>query len=79
MPDIVDRAQEHIEREQEAMLARLRQSHAPPPVALNHKRACCDCGCDIPPARLRANPAATRCIECETDEEQLQKHYRRPL
>ena len=26
---------------------------------------CADCGCDIPPARLHANPEALRCIRCQ--------------
>ncbi|RZJ12270.1 MAG: TraR/DksA family transcriptional regulator [Rubrivivax sp.] len=26
---------------------------------------CIDCGCDIPPARLQAQPAAARCTSCQ--------------
>ena len=26
---------------------------------------CVDCGCDIPQARLHANPEALRCISCQ--------------
>jgi DnaK suppressor protein len=26
---------------------------------------CVDCGIDIPPARLRAQPSATRCVTCQ--------------
>jgi DnaK suppressor protein len=31
---------------------------------------CVDCGVDIPPARLQAQPAAPRCIACQTQAEQ---------
>lgn len=30
---------------------------------------CEDCGCDIPPARLHANPFTTRCVDCQTKAE----------
>jgi DnaK suppressor protein len=30
---------------------------------------CIDCGIDIPPARLQAQPAAARCIECQRNHE----------
>ena len=26
---------------------------------------CVDCGCDIPPARLQAQPSAARCLPCQ--------------
>lgn len=31
--------------------------------------ACTDCGEPIPPARIEALPLATRCVDCEADEE----------
>lgn len=30
---------------------------------------CADCGTDIPKARLRARPEATRCLECQSARE----------
>jgi DnaK suppressor protein len=30
---------------------------------------CIDCGCDVPPARLQAQPAAARCIACQEKHE----------
>lgn len=35
---------------------------------------CIDCGADIPPARLRANPAALRCHNCQTQYENTYAH-----
>jgi len=35
---------------------------------------CADCGADIPMARLRAQPAALRCVACQ---ERREKTYRR--
>lgn len=33
-------------------------------------RECDDCGEQIPRARLQANPAATRCVQCQAKHEQ---------
>lgn len=33
-------------------------------------RECGECGLPIPPARLRANPYAFRCIDCQTEAEE---------
>lgn len=35
--------------------------------------SCLDCGLPIPAARLAAWPSATRCVECQADQEQQQK------
>lgn len=32
-------------------------------------RECVDCGTDIPPARRRVHPSATRCLPCQEIEE----------
>ena len=39
----------------------------PPSTALRSYGFCVDCGYEIDPARLRANPPATRCIVCQMD------------
>lgn len=36
---------------------------------------CIDCQEAIEPARLKAEPTATRCIYCQTAEEKLQRQY----
>ena len=35
---------------------------------------CSDCGEDIPPARLDANPSATRCTRCQQEFERHRRH-----
>ena len=32
---------------------------------------CVDCGCDIPLARLQAEPSAARCVACQQRAEQV--------
>jgi len=36
---------------------------------------CADCGVDIPFARLRVDPQATRCVVCQAEEEQRQRRH----
>lgn len=52
--------------------------------ALDRMRAgsygeCLDCGCDIPVARLEAQPAALRCIACQEKFEQSHEQLKVPL
>jgi phage/conjugal plasmid C-4 type zinc finger TraR family protein len=42
-----------------------RAKSATPPLPVG-ERLCRDCDKPIPKARLKANPAATRCIACQT-------------
>lgn len=37
---------------------------------------CADCGADIPVERLRSQPLALRCIDCQTDSEYLSRMHR---
>ena len=73
MPDIIDRASEQEERHRaqslldyEARRQRERAAAAPPA----RRRACADCGDQIPPRRLRAQPGTTRCTPCQARQEQ---------
>jgi len=66
MADEIDRAQYHNELyQQQAMDAHYRKcgvgayDHTP------ESGICIDCDSPIAPARLRVNPAALRCIDCQ--------------
>lgn len=37
---------------------------------------CADCGADIPVERLRSQPLALRCIDCQSDSEYLSRMHR---
>lgn len=39
---------------------------------------CDDCGDEIPEKRLKLQPHAARCVDCQSEHELLQVHYRRP-
>src|SRR5687768_10684243 len=39
---------------------------------------CADCGIEIDPARLKAQPAALRCVECQTQVERTHAHRETP-
>ena len=39
---------------------------------------CDDCGVDIPEKRLKLQPHASRCVECQSAHEHHKMHYRRP-
>jgi phage/conjugal plasmid C-4 type zinc finger TraR family protein len=68
--DDADRADDLIERERAAALARcLCPSAEPPRLALDGTRLCLDCGERIPTARLRVLPRALRCVHCAADHE----------
>ena len=45
-------------------------------VAREEYGVCESCGDDIPFARLKADPQATRCLACQADEERRQKRHR---
>ena len=62
--DDADRAQQFEEAEREAALAARKQA-APLTLVKRGPRCCCDCGAIIPAARLRAAPAAERCVDCQ--------------
>lgn len=76
MSDIVDRAQE---REQ-VNLHRALRSHAEraavraAPLVVDGKRVCTDCFDPLTKKRLKANPDAVRCVDCQ---ELKEKQFRR--
>lgn len=73
--DIIDRANDYAVRLNDAALARhasLTQSARPTQALVNARtgrRVCLDCYEPIPKKRLKANPHAIRCTECQTDHE----------
>lgn len=70
MTDIIDQAQENDELfSQNALTAHLNKSKIATPPKRRFtmtKRKCKDCDTPIPAKRLKANPAATRCVVCQT-------------
>ena len=54
----------HAERERDAEELRDIEA-ARERMARGHYGQCIDCGTDIPPARLRAQPWAARCVACQ--------------
>jgi len=66
MSDAVDLAEERLDAERallgHALAHRLRPSGAV---------ECEDCGCDIPAARRKAAPFATRCVACQEQSERM--------
>jgi RNA polymerase-binding transcription factor len=60
-----------VQAEQERDVDELRQiAAAKERMARGEYGRCVDCGVDIPPARLQAQPAAARCIPCQQRYEQ---------
>lgn len=70
MPDPVDHATDHIEREAAAReeLRRARQDAGPAPVYVDGQPTCAECGNDLPEARATAGRG--RCVECQSHFEQ---------
>lgn len=67
MTDAADRAQEREEADRDAALARARDNTAhEAPFEIEGRRVCLDCFEPIDKRRLKANPAAVRCLECQT-------------
>ncbi|MFT3857643.1 MAG: TraR/DksA family transcriptional regulator [Aquabacterium sp.] len=70
-PDMVDVAQSrritdfrHAERERDQLeLTEIAEAQAR--IADGSYGECSDCGCEIPVARLRVEPTARRCIDCQ--------------
>ena len=65
MPDEMDRAQAASEVYENAAM-RSHFSCKPKIASIVTARDCEDCGNPIPAARLKANPAALRCVPCQT-------------
>ena len=70
MADEVDRAQHHNEMHLAISLQRWRTENA----AAQGTAICIECDEPIPAARRRANPAAVRCIGCQTEFERSPRH-----
>jgi RNA polymerase-binding transcription factor DksA len=71
MMDAADQAQAIDERERDALIARIAQSHLPRDASVDAE--CIDCGKPIEPKRLRALGATSRCAACA---HRLEKRYR---
>ena len=76
MADDADIAEEFEARHRAAALkahrARMKKNA---PIEVDGKRLCVDCGDEIPPGRVEANPDVIRCIECQTDIEKRERQY----
>lgn len=69
MTDIADRAEEIERAEREEALARHAERAATheQPFAIEGRRVCLDCFDPLSRKRLKANPHAVRCVECQND------------
>lgn len=70
--DVFDRAQEQEEFFWDKSLARQLARTKPLP-GIAKEQDCEDCGKPIPAKRLKAYPAATRCVACQMIEENKNK------
>lgn len=67
--DIVDRANSRVEEIlNDALAEHFRSRESLPP-----SEDCIDCGEAIPVARIKANPNACRCIDCQTDHDRWER------
>ncbi|MFA6290216.1 MAG: TraR/DksA family transcriptional regulator [Victivallales bacterium] len=69
MSDIIDQAQENDELFRRVSLEKHFARHTPGSAASGNAVKiidCADCNEPIPAKRLKANPQATRCVECQT-------------
>lgn len=64
MPDVVDVANDHIERELEGLLQAQLARAAVNALPVSMDGRCLDCGADIGEARRKALPKTGRCIDC---------------
>lgn len=60
--DLADQAGALIEDKMLEAQARIRETRE---LAVPSDGICCECDIDIPLARLKALPSATRCIDCQ--------------
>lgn len=74
--DEIDVANQEVESFREAALMRYLRtlSSRAAPIAGTGIRICLDCGDEIDTARLRAVPAAVRCLECQARAERRARH-----
>lgn len=77
--DDIDHAQDHANRQAEAILADVRaRNAAASSVDRPALRICVDCPDPIEARRLVANPAAIRCTACQADAEAQSSSRLRP-
>jgi DnaK suppressor protein len=78
--DVFDRAQELNEMfRAQALKAHFVRRDSPSPNPSHQGRGeivCIDCGEEIDPARIKANPDAVRCIECQNKHERSERYGR---
>lgn len=75
MSDQIDEAQEIEQRDNASALVRQQEAAASTeqPFEIQGRRVCLDCFEPIPKKRLKANPNAVRCTECQTDHERRER------
>lgn len=78
MSDDLDRAQGLEELEREQSLAHQAQAAAQheTPFEIEGRRVCLECFEPLAKKRLKANPQAVRCVECQELHEKRQRGYR---
>ena len=64
MPDLIDQANDHIQRELDALLINQSERAAARAGIPTANGQCQDCGDDIGEARRKALPHTGRCIDC---------------
>ncbi len=74
--DIIDHAQDLDRQFNEKALAEVkhrrelnRMLYGDEPMVVNDVSYCISCGEEIPPARIAANPKASRCVDCQAKKE----------
>jgi phage/conjugal plasmid C-4 type zinc finger TraR family protein len=77
MADEADYASEREEIERQEALARMAQQAArhPAPREIQGRRVCADCLAPIGRKRLKANPDAVRCVDCQSEEDRNAKRH----
>lgn len=70
MTEQIDQAQELDQLFRERALAQHKNKRViEQPDEENGIRYCLDCGIDIPPKRIEAQPGAVRCVSCQSGKE----------
>ena len=77
MPDEADRAQSHEAEFLDEALQRQAERAAvkEPPFEIGGRRVCADCLAPIGRKRLKANPDAVRCVDCQSEEDRNAKRH----
>lgn len=69
--DTVDIAKElELKQRDEALKTHFSNQAKETPLIIDGVRVCLDCDAAIPEERIQANPAAVRCTECQSYQEQ---------